>query len=185
VSSTGLTGIPVSGIGSILSAVSYNSSITAAPAITGVSGITHTIVKGDQINLLNVVVDTGSTSAVAGLFGDDGAMATYSQDGRISQTEAALRGTATLLLHAALLNRLQWTSHDLNTRARRAVSATLSSPLSVSGTFTIQSVTIAGFSLKAVPIAAVLPTAYPKRAAQAAATRFSLTDFIRALQGAP
>ena len=51
ISGNTLTGIPASGPGALQATLSYNTTITAAPALAGVSGLVAPLVKGALINL--------------------------------------------------------------------------------------------------------------------------------------
>ena len=49
ITASSLTGIPATGIGALVAAVAYNSTITAAPALVGVTGILELMLKGSPI----------------------------------------------------------------------------------------------------------------------------------------
>jgi hypothetical protein len=179
ISGNSLTGIPASGTGAIVSTVSYNSSVTAAPSLLGIpasgdGSIAYNIAKGDQVNLLVQVDDITAQVAVAALIGgmDAGVIPDYQRDGRIGSIESTARATATLAQHSALDVSLDGNSRDLNMRAGRLWPVTITHPTSVSSSFLVQSVTISGFETTTPPTA-------PSRSFRAGAAQFSFTDLIR------
>ena len=48
---TALTGIPATGPGAIVASISYNSTVTAAPALVGVTGILEAIIRNSPIHV--------------------------------------------------------------------------------------------------------------------------------------
>jgi hypothetical protein len=174
VAGTSLTGVPASGAGAIVASISYNSTITAAPTLTGIpasgaGAILYTIKKGDEVNLLVQVDDAAAQTELASLIGGDGVQEEYLQDRRLSHTEATARATARLTERNQIDIAVTYTSRDPNTIAGRTVSIDLPAPTSVTGDFTLQSVTITGFT----------PNLLPRYRARAASTQFSLADLLQ------
>lgn len=175
-----LTGIPASGPGAIVAAVSYNSTITAAPSLIGIpasgtGAIVYPILQGDPINLLVQVDDTAAQTALGLLIGggDDGVVEDFLQDRTIGETEALARGRAQLALSRVLVS-LTYKTRDRNTHAGRTIHVNLGSPTNLTGDFQIQHVTIDTFQT------ALLPT----YTVQASSNRFSLEDLLRLARAA-
>ncbi len=171
-----LTGIPAIGPGAITATVSYNSTVTASPALIGIpasgaGSISYPILPGDPVNLLVQVDDTAAQTALAALMGgtDDGVVEGYLQDGTIGLTEATARGNAKLAQCSRVRISIAYDVRDKNSRAGRTVHVALTSPTSITGDFMIQSVTIDTFS------PALMPTFH----VQASSDRFSLEDLLR------
>jgi hypothetical protein len=171
-----LTGIPVSGPGSITATVSYNSTVTFAPALIGIpasgaGAIVYPVLQGDPVNLLVRVDDLAAQTALAALIGggDDGVVEDYISDGTIGETEARARGTAKLALSSTVLVSIAYKTRDKNTHTGRTIHVNLGSPTSLTGDFQIQQVTIDAFA----------PAIFPTYTVQASSSRFSLDDLLR------
>lgn len=165
-----------------MAAVTYNTTVTAAPALTGIpasggGSIRYAILQGDPVNLLVQVDDMAAQAALAALIGggDDGIVEEYVQDGAIGETEARARGTAQLALFSTPLVSISYKTRDVNTHAGRTITVSLGSPTNLSGTFQIQQVTIDSFQY---------PRLYPTYTVQASSTRFSLEDLLRLARAA-
>ena len=184
ISGLSLMGIPYSGYGAITASVAFNSSITDAPALTGVptpafigfpiptGGISVPIKSGEAVNLLVQLDDTVAQSRVAASAGGDGVIEEYLQDGRLGRAEAFSRARASLLQRSAPLVTLTYRCRDRQSRAGRTVSATLTVP-AVNGAFKIQQVTIANFG----------PHVMPTYSVTASSARFSFEDLLRLVKG--
>lgn len=182
VSGNTLTGIPASGIGSLLTTVLYGSQALPSPALTGIpasgaGSIFYAILKGDPVNLLVQYDDVGAQSTLGAMLTDDDGAATdgiredYLQDRRLSATEALARANAQLSLRSAVEVSIRYQCRDTNTKAGRTISVNLPAPTSVVGDFKIQRVTISQFSMN--------PDLFPTYTVEASTTRFSFEDLLR------
>jgi hypothetical protein len=179
-SGTQLTGIPATGIGAIVAAVAYNSTITAAPMLVGIpaSGsraIKEALSPGDEINLV-VQRDTASrqTDLTAMVNGGPGLREEWIQDRRLAIPEARARGDATLALRPLEDVTITYTCRDLRTASGKTITINLPAPTNISGTFKIQSVTIGNFR--------PFPTQYPTFSVTASSNQFSFEDWLRQMQ---
>lgn len=179
ISTNTLTGIPASGTGAILATVPYNSVVTPAPCLSGIpttgdGAIAYALNGGDPVNLVVIVDDLAAQAYLASLIGgtEDGVIEDGFQDGRLSETEVRARATAMLALRGALNDGVQITSRDWNTRAGRTVTVSLSTPISLSDSFKIQTATITWETTKS----------YPFFTATASDQRYTFEDLVRQLQ---
>lgn len=176
ISAGSLTGIPASGVGAITAAVSYNSTVTAAPMLTGIpatgtGSIATGLSAGDEVYLVVQRDDTAAQATLATRLGGDGIREEWIQDRRLSIPEATARGDAFLAsrpLDAASVN---YTCRDLNTVSGKDIVVNLVAPTSVAGTFKIQQVVISDFR--------PFPNQLPTFAVQASAQRHSFEDLLR------
>lgn len=146
-----LTGIPASGPGSIQQAISYNSTIAAAPCLTGIpasgdGSILYTIPKGQDVNCFVTANDATAQAALLALVGGDGIKEKVLQDRRLSRTEALARATAYLELRKNTRDTANYLSKDMNTSRGTRIIVDLEAPTSVDDIFAIQSVTISNFT---------------------------------------
>jgi hypothetical protein len=140
-----LTGIPASGSGAIVAAISWNSTVTAAAALLGIpasgtGSIRVALIKGDEVNLFVQVDDLAARAAIASLLGTDGIIEDYIQDRRLSHREALARGTAQLATKNQVRVELRYTTRDLNMRTGRMQQVNLGAPFTLVGAFLVQSV---------------------------------------------
>lgn len=176
ITASSLTGIPPSGIGAIVAAITYNSTVTAAPMLTGIptSGtraLSQALVSGDEIYLVVQVDDTARQAQLAASLGGTGIREEWVQDRRLSITEARARGNATLGDRMLDQVRVRYTSRDLQTRSGKEITVNLPAPTSIVGTFRIQQVVVDNFR--------PYPTQYPTFTVQASSSRFSFEDLLR------
>ena len=183
--STALTGVPPSGAGAIVATISYNSTITAAPQLLGIpasgaGSILYAIVKGDNVNLVAQVDDAASQATLSALLdpsnllgGAAGIIEDYTQDGRISYTEALARATARLTLLGATAVSITYSVRDPLTMSGKMIAVNLPSPTSVDASYQIQRVTISAFSATA----GLFPTYH----AEASSTKFTFEDLVKHL----
>ncbi len=169
-----ISGIPASGLGAIVATIGYNSSITGAPQLTGIAAsgagsILFAILKGDNVNLFTQSDDAAAQVALAALIGGDGIQEDYLQDGRLSYTEALARGAAQLALKKDVEVGISYTVRDLNAPSGRMQDVNIGAPVSASGSFMLQQVTISNF----------LPTVMPLRTCQASTVRFTFAELLR------
>lgn len=174
-----LTGIPVTGPGSIEVSISFNSTVNASAQLVGIpaSGpgrIRYAIPTQDAVNQWVQVDDLAAQATLAALLTSgglthDGVIEDYIQDRRLSYTEAVARGRAQLALRSAVVVGLTYHARDLNTRSGRTVEVNLPS-LGVAGVFQVQDVTISQFGI---------PDTMPLFAANASTRRFTFEDLLR------
>jgi len=172
ISGLSLIGIPFSGPGAITASVSFNSSVTESPALTGVSGITRPIKQGDAVNLLVQLDDTVAQSSRAAAIGGDGVVEEYMQDGRLGRTEAVSRARAKLVQQSLPLVTVTYRCRDRNTHSGQTVTINLPTP-AVSAAFKIQRVVISHFG----------PHVMPTYTVTASSARFSFENLIRLMRG--
>lgn len=175
-SATSLTGIPPTGIGAITAAIAFNSTITAAPMLTGIpaSGdrsIERILISGDEAYLVVQCDDAAAQAALAADVGGTGIRAEWIQDRRLSIPEARARGRATLALRPIEIVSLNYRCRDLRTAAGKIVTVNLPAPTNISGQYRIQSVTIDNYRPR--------PNQYPTYTVTASSALFSFDDLLR------
>lgn len=179
-SATALTGVPAAGVGSIIAAISYNSTITAAPMLTGIpsSGarsISAELTSGDELYFVVQVDDTARQATLAADMGvGDGIREEWIQDRRLSVVEARARGQSTLALHPLDERSVTYTCRDLRTASGKTIDVALGPPTNVSGSFKIQEVLISNFRPHA--------NQYPTFTVKASARLFTFNDFLRRME---
>jgi hypothetical protein len=147
-SATALTGLPASGPGSIVASISYNSTITAAPALMGVTGLTDAVIRNSPIH---VWVQRDDPAAIAYMqsidAGGDGVYEHIWSDER--RSEASLRQVcdAQLELYSRPLVTVTYASRDTKTKSGKTVAINLASP-AITESLTIQDVTITELGVK-------------------------------------
>lgn len=179
-SSTTLTGIPSTGPGSITAAVSYNSTITAAPQLTGVpasgvGSVLFALVKGDPINLFVVVDDLVAQATLAAALGGTatGIVEEYIQDRRLTKTEITARAQAVLALRGHIDTSIAYAVRgDRNTRSGTTIDIDLTE-FGIDDAFKIQKVTISNFQ----------PALDPVYDVEASTSRFAFEDLLRIARG--
>jgi len=176
ITGSSLTGIPATGAGAITATISYNSTITGCPMLTGIpasgaGAIAYAIKKGEQANILVRADDLSGQAALAALIGGDGIIEDYQQDGRIAYDECVARAEARLSLQSNIAVSIRWSSRDPLTASGASIYVDQPSPTSVTGTFTIQQVTISNFSEN--------PNLFPTYTAEASNIRYTFEDLLR------
>lgn len=171
-----LTGVPASGVGAIVAAIPFGSSVVNAPFLSGIpasgaGSIQYAIAAGDDVNLFVTADDTTAQSNMAGFVGGDGIHEDYLQDRRLSETEATLRASTQLDIAKDPLVSVRYDTRDQSTRSGRTVTFNLSAPTSISGTFKIQSVSITSID--------PLERIFPFRAVEASSRRFTFEQLLR------
>ena len=96
------------------------------------------------------------------------------QDRRLSIPEARARGNATLALRPLEDVTITYRCRDLRTASGKTITVNLPAPTNVSGTFKIQTVTIANFR--------PYPTQYPTYTVTASSRHFNFEDWLRRLE---
>lgn len=170
-----LTGLPPLGIGAITAAVAYNSTVTAAPLLTGVAGLTAALVKGDEVYLVVRRDDAARQTALAAMVHvGPGIREEWVQDRRLAIPEARARGDATLALRPLEDVTITYRCRDLRTASGKTITVNLPAPTNLSGSYKIQHVTIGNFR--------PYPTQYPTYTVTASSRRFSFEDWLRRME---
>jgi len=147
-SANALTGIPPTGPGSLVASVSYNSTITVAPALVGVVGVLEQILRGAPVHVWVQRDDTAAQAAMAALDGSgDGIYEHIWSDER--RTEASLIQVcdAQLALYGRPLVTVTYATRDLKTKSGKTATIALVSP-AIHEALTIQDVTITELGIK-------------------------------------
>jgi len=128
--------------------------------------------------------DATAQTALAALIGGDGIQEEFIQDRRLSLTEAQDRGDALLALHKNPIESIAYDTHDKRTASGKDVTVSLGAPTSVSGTFTIQRVTMTDIEGTAHAFGGAMDQLadMPWYHVEASSLRFSLEDLLRRLQ---
>jgi hypothetical protein len=171
-----LTGVPATGPGSIAAAISYNSSITPAPALTGVTGLTLPLIKGVSVNIWVQRDDTAAQGELAALAGDgsDGIVEHLITDERRGEASLIALCNADLELYSRPIVTVRYATRDVKTKSGRPIVIDLAVP-SIHETLTIQAVDI-----DQIDIAVGMN---PRYTVTASTVRFSLEDVLRRLTG--
>jgi hypothetical protein len=173
---TALTGIPAAGIGAITAAIGYNSTITPAPALTGVSGLTLPLIKGVSVNIWVQRDDTAAQGELAALAGDgsDGIVEHLITDERRGEASLIALCDADLALYSRPIVTVRYATRDVKTKSGRPIVIDLAVP-AIHETLTIQAVDI-----DQIDIAVGMN---PRYTVTASTVRFSLEDILRRLTG--
>jgi len=179
ISGATLTGVPSSGNGAIVAAVAYNSVITAAPALTGVTGLTRALIHGTPVHIWvqRNALDAQAAAAARETSADytsDGIHEEVIVDERRGEASLIAACDAQLALFAYPLVTVTYATRDVRTKSGKPVTIDLASPL-IDETLTIQDVTID--QIDSVPGLA------PRFTVTASSVRFSLEDTLRRLSG--
>jgi hypothetical protein len=174
-----LTGIPASGVGAITATISYNSTATVAPALTGMAGNTDPIPKGTPVNLWVQRDDRAAQAtqrAIDIANGDPLADGIYEGaplvDERRNEASLIALCDATLAIFATAIRTVRYATRDLKTKSGKPVSVNLASPPIVAD-LVIQDVQISEID--------IAPGLAPRFEVTASTTRFSLDNLIRQL----
>ena len=184
-SASALTGVPPTGPGSLGAPLGYNTPISIAPQLTGISSgspgngsITNTIPKGAAVNLWVTVDDLIAQGEIAALLdpynetnGAAGIIADVVSDERITRDEAIARATALLNSQSDEFVTIQATSTDLNARASTDFTWDDGSSPTTLETLKVQDVEISWIDAE--------PPVAPFRNVTASSKRFTLEDLIR------
>lgn len=164
-SSTALTGIPASGVGSIIAAIAYNSTVTAAPALTGVTGLDLDLIRGAPVNIW-VQRDDLIAQDLYGIIEHR----IVDERRGIDSLEALC--DADLALFAKPVVTCTYATRDVKTKSGKPVTIDLDSP-AIHETLVIQTVDISEID--------IAPNLAPKFTVTASSVRFSLEDVLRRL----
>lgn len=165
-----ITGIPASGAGAITAAVNYNSTITGAPMLIGVTGLGAALIAGAPINIWVQVDDAAAQSALAARVGGSGIVEQLIVDERRGEPSLLALCTADLALYGRPIVTIQYTTFDPKSRSGRPVRVHLAQP-AIDQTLVIQDVTIGSFETRA------------RFSVTASSIRTSLEDLLRRMVG--
>jgi hypothetical protein len=141
-----LIGIPPAGPGAIVASIGYNSTATAAPALTGVTGVGLLIIKGSPVNIWVQRDDLAAQAELAARESTASRPSDGIREYRIvdeRRGEASLRALcdADLLQFSRGIRTVPYASRDVKTKAGKPIVIDLPSP-PITETLTIQEVTI-------------------------------------------
>lgn len=198
ITGTALTGIPTSGPGSIVASVSFNSTVTAAPALVGMNaynGIPVALAKGASVNIWVQRDDLAAQAALGALERDPNGNATdgireYTiTDERSTEARMVELCDADLARFARPIVGVKYHCRDPKTRAGKTVAINLAAsdgffdpaffdpdffdtggPWGLTGEFLIQDVTITFDEA---------PSLLPRYAATASSAKFSFEDLLQ------
>jgi hypothetical protein len=141
-----LTGIPVSGPGAIVAAIGYNSTVTAAPALTGVTGIGLGIIKGSPVNIWVQRDDVAAQIELATREStptrpSDGIREYLIVDERRGEASLQALCDADLLQFSRGIRTVPYAARDVKIKVGKPTQINLASP-PIAETLTIQEVTI-------------------------------------------
>lgn len=172
-STTALTGIPSSGIGSITASINYGATLTSIDAVIGCSGVLATL-AGTNLQMAIQLDDTDSQTLLAALEGGDGIHEYVFTDSEAADlTALTAEAQAVLDTFKEVLVTITEGARDINTNAGKDLVVNLPSPMSISVTVTIQSVRITNVGTERGQ--------YPLFVATAASAKYTLQDLIRQL----
>jgi hypothetical protein len=175
ISGNTLTGIPPTGPGAITATVSYNSTITGAAALRGVTGLLRALIKGAPINLWVQRDALAAQASIAAVDHTDGVIEHLLTDERRGEASLIQLCDADLDQYAQPIQTVPYATRDTKTKSGKPVTFNLDSP-AIYGTLTIQDVTITEIN--------VAKRLNPKFTATASSVRFSLDDILRRLGAA-
>jgi hypothetical protein len=145
---TALTGVPATGPGAIVASISYNSTITAAPALVGVTGILEAIIRNSPIHVWVQRDDVAAQAYMAALDGGgDGIYEHIWSDERRSEASLIQVCDAQLALYSRPLATVVYASRDLKTKSGKTVTINIATP-AIHESLTIQDVAISEIGIK-------------------------------------
>ena len=137
-----MTGIPRPAPGAVVGPIQYNTSIRAAPLLTGIpaAGAARSLLvdlsAGDEVYAVVQVDDEARQAQLAADLGiPDGVREEWIQDRRLSITEARARGRATLLSRPLTDETVEYTCRDTRTASGQTVHVDLPAPINVVGDY--------------------------------------------------
>jgi hypothetical protein len=169
-----LTGVPATGLGSILNTMAYGEHLDPAPALTGVTGLTLALLKDAPVNIWVQRDDVPAQTAQALLDGGDGVYEYYLSDERRGIASLTALCDAHLELFSRPIVTVSYATRDTKTKSGKTIVVNLASP-PISQTLTIQEVSITEID--------VAPGTPPKFTATASTLRYSLEGMLRRLSG--
>lgn len=168
-----LTGIPATGSGAITATVSFNSTVTVSPALTGVTGLVLALQRGAPIHVWVQRDDVAAQENMIVLDGGgDGIYEHIVSDDRRSEASLVQVCDAELELYSRPLVSVVYASRDTKTKSGKTVSIAIATPAIV------DSLTIQDVSITEIGIAKGLR---PKYTATASSVRHSFDAILRQL----
>ena len=151
--------------------MSYNSTVTTAPILSGVTGIVLPLIKGAPVNLW---IQRDDLAAQADLMaregGGDGIVEHRIVDERRGEASLVALCNADLAQYSRSLVTVTYATRDLKTVSGKPIVINLTNPL-INETLTIQQVTITELD--------TVPGLAPRFSVIASSIRFSLEDLLR------
>jgi len=133
-----LTGVPASGVGSLIADLNAGNTVTAVPFLTLSAGTLYAVADGVEVGLYVQRDDTTAQTTLAALEGGDGIHEFHVSDSSLTSVAACqTRGDAELLLAKAPEEEASYTSEDPATQSNTTI--TINVP-AVSTTLAIQQV---------------------------------------------
>lgn len=170
-----LTGIPASGMGAITSPISAETEVIVEPHLTGVTGLSYAINKGDRIRLYAVRNDTTAQTTRAAIEGGDGIHEHVIECPKVTTTTALQEAAdAELSAFSAPLKSITFRTRDPKVRTGKTITLSMGGTTNLSGSFLIQDVEITEFH--------IANNTYPMRKVTAAPVQFTFQDFLRRAQ---
>ncbi|MEO8680391.1 MAG: hypothetical protein ABI665_15170 [Vicinamibacterales bacterium] len=175
VSATALTGVPASGLGALLAPLTYGTTLTAAPMLTGVTGLTRALIKGAPVHIWVQVDDLAAQAACIAREGEgDGIIEHQITDERRGEASLLALCAADLAQFAYPIVTVRYACRDLKTKSGKPITFNLADPL-INETLTIQDVTIDQIDLAR--------GTKPRFTVIASSLRNSVEDLLRRLAG--
>jgi len=169
-----IIGIPASGRGAIVATVNFGSSITAAPMLTGVSGLTSALRKGAPINLWVQRDDLAAQTAAAAREHSDGIHEHRIVDERRGEASLVALCDADLARYSRPIVTVTYATRDVKTKSGKEVEIDLAAP-AIHETLMIQDVTITEID--------VADGLAPRFTVTASSERYTLEAMLRRLGG--
>jgi hypothetical protein len=175
ISGNALNGIPVSGVGAIVTTIYFEDQLVPVPALTGVTGLTKALAKGAPVHIWVQRDDLVAQAAAAArestaAYTSDGIHEVLITDERRGEASLTARCDAHLALFATPIVTATYATRDVKTASGKPVGITLTSP-PIAEVLTIQDVTISEID--------VAPGLAPRYTVTASSVRFSLDDLLR------
>ena len=171
-SATALIGIPATGPGAIVASISYNSTVTAAPALIGVTGLLDAVIRNAPIHVWVQRDDLAAQAYMVALDGGgDGIYEHIWSDERRSEASLNQVCDAQLKLYSRPLVTVTYASRDLKTKSGKTVAIALAMP-AINESLLIQDVQISELGI---------PALAPKFTVTASSVRQSLEAVLQML----
>lgn len=168
-----LVGIPPTGPGAIVAAIGYNSTITVAPLLRNVTGLTRALLKGARVHIWVQRDDLVAQAELAASgHSGDGIIEHRLQDERRGEPSLIQLCDADLAQFSRPLVTVRYATHDVKTRSGKTVVVNVEMP-PIHETLMIQEVTITEIG--------IAPNLPPRYSVVASSVRFSLEDMLRQL----
>ena len=175
ISGNTLTGVPATGSGAIVTAISYGAALVPAPALGGVTGNTMPLPRGARVHIFVQRDDVAAQAAAAerestAIYAADGIHEHLIVDERRAETSLVARCDADLKLFAYPLTTVAYASRDVKTKSGKPIEVNLPA-LPIVATLVIQDVTISELD--------IADGLAPRFTTTASSVKFSLEDLLR------